>query len=483
MILCRDVACNVSTITMSTKLLKHINLIGIGLYLLALIVISMVFQSHAMELEWLLWGIGEVLFFFVLTSIFYPRWKNEKSWRFCRKVFWIALAIRLLYVIFSYYYFSIRLGYPFEGIGDAVGYYNRSEMLSRHIRRGDFGFVVNYLKGYSMGFSDHGYLIWLVFLQTIFGSGVLVARVFKALMSAYLCIVVYKLGSRTFGERTGRLAAVMCVFMPILIQLTGMHVKEMEMIFVSILALERMDYLIRSKKYSLWNILFPILLIGISFGFRTVIGMCLIFAFLVFIILSPSHLVNRKSKIVTLSATTVVFLAFLFTMVGSEMKYIYMLNFSGMDYMAQKYSAQGLGYSEMAKSKYLFPGAFVLPLSPMVDVSPDHNKMLHGSTFVKNFLAFFAMLSLIIAIRQRKWRDFSLIGAYELSYLAIIMFTFTSNSERFHEPAIPLILVMAAYAMTHLRRKDMTLFYIYCGLLFVALFAWNWLKLAARGMV
>lgn len=468
---------------MGIKLLRHISIIGIGLYLLALIVISVVFRAHALELEWILWGIGEVLFFFVLTSIFYPRWKNDEPKQFWRKVFWTALAIRLLYVIFSYYYFTFRFGFPFDGPGDAVGYYNRSVMLSRHIRRGDFEFVINYLKGYSFGFSDHGYLIWLIFLHTIFGRGVLVARIFKALMSAYLSIVVYKLASRTFGERTGRLAAVMCVFMPILIQLTGMHVKEMEMIFISILALERMDYLIRSKKYTLWNVLFPILLIGLSFGFRTVIGMCLIFAFFVFIILSPNHLVNRKSKIVTLSATTVVFLVFLFTMIGNEMKYIYMLNFSGMDYLAKKYEAQGLNYSEISKSKYLFPGAFVLPLSPMVDVAPVHNKLIHGSTFIKNFLAFFAMLSIVIAFRQRKWRDFSLIGAYELSYLAIIMFTFTSNSERFHEPAIPLILAMASYAMTRLRHKDLTLFYVYCGLLFVALFAWNWLKLAARGMI
>ena len=468
---------------MGTKLLRHISIIGVGLYLLALIVISVAFRDHALQLEWMLWGIGEVLFFFVLISIFYPRWKKDEPKQFWRKVFWTALAIRLLYVVFSYYYFTFRMGFPFDGPGDAVGYYNRSVALSKYIRKGDFGYVLHFLKGYSLGFSDHGYLIWLTFLHTLFGPGVLVARVFKALMSAYLCIVVFKLASRTFGERTGRLAAVMCVFMPILIQLTGMHVKEMEMIFVSILALERMDYLIRSKKYSFWNILFPILLIGISFGFRTVIGMCLIFAFLVFVILSPNHLVNRTGKIVTLSITVVVFLFFLFTLIGSEMKYIFMLNFSGTDYMAKKYESMGMQYSEITKSKYLFPGAFVLPLSPMVDVAPDHNKMIHGSTYIKNFLAFFAMLSIVIAIRQKKWREFSLIGAHELSYLAIIMFTFTSNSERFHEPAIPLILVMAAYAMTHLRRKDLTLFYVYCGLLFVALFVWNWLKLAARGLV
>ena len=468
---------------MSKKLTRYIALYGVGVYLLALLVISIVFREHVLQLKWMLWGIGEVLFFFVLTTVFYPLWKNDKPKKFWRKVFWVALAIRLLYVVFSYFYFKHTMGFPFDVQGDGMGYYNRSVILSRHVRKGDFGFVVNCLKGYSMGFSDHGYLIWLTFLHTIFGRSVLVARVFKALMSAYLCIVVYKLSSRTFGERTGRLAAVMCVFMPILIQLTGMHIKEMEMIFLSILALERMDYLIRSKKYTFWNILFPVLLIGLSFGFRTVIGMCLIFAFLVFVILSPNHLVNRKGKIITLSVTVAVFLVFFFTAVGSEMKIIYKLNFSGTDYMAKKYESLGLKYGEIAKSKYLFPGAFVLPLSPMVEESPDHNKMIHGSTYVKNFLAFFAMLAIVIAIRQKKWRDFSLIGAYELSYLAIIMFTFTSNSERFHEPAIPLILVMAAYAMTHLRRKDLKIFYVYCGVLFVALFVWNWLKLSARGLV
>ena len=468
---------------MSKKLTRYIALYGVGVYLLALLVVSIAFRDYALQLKWVLWGMGEVLFFFVLTTVFYPRWKKDEPKKFWCKVFWTALAIRLLYVILSYFYFKYTMGFPFDGPGDAMGYYNRSVILSRYIRRGDFGYVIDFIKNYSFGYSDHGYLIWLVFLHTLFGRGVLIARVFKALMSAYLCIVVYKLASRTFGERTGRLAAVMCVFMPILIQLTGMHIKEMEMIFLSILALERMDYLIRSKKYTLWNILFPILLIGLSFGFRTVIGMCLIFAFLVFVILSPNHLVNRKGKIITLSVTAAVFLVFLFTALGSEMKIIYRNNFSGTDYMAKKYESLGLQHTEIAKSKYLFPGAFVLPLSPMVNVTPDHNKLIHGSTYVKNFLAFFAMLAIVIAIKQRKWRDFSLIGAYELSYLAIIMFTFTSNSERFHEPAIPLILVMAAYTMTHLRRKDLKLFYVYCVALFVALIAWNWLKLSARGLV
>jgi hypothetical protein len=243
-----------------------------------------------------------------------------------------------------------------------------------------------------------------------------------------------------------------------------------------------MDYLIRSKRYTVWNILSPILLTGLTFGFRTIIGMCLIFAFLVFVVVSPRELVSKKGKIITVAGIVVVFFVFLFSPIGREMRIIYRLKFTDLNYQSERYEAEGMKYGNLAKSWILAPGAFVLPLAPMVEEAPDHNKMIHGSTYIKNFLAFFAMLAIVIAFRQKKWREFSLVGAYELSYLTIIMFSFTANSERFHEPAIPLLVLMSAYAMTHLRHKDLKLFYVYCGLLFVALFVWNWMKLSARGL-
>ena len=469
---------------MSTKLLKHINLIGIGLYLLALAVISVVFREHALQWKWILWGIGEVLFFFLLTTIFYPRWKGDETKRFKWKVFLVAFVIRGLYAFLVAYYYYYETGVAFEyGAGDSRFYHTTASFLSQCVRHGYVLYVFKYLNAFTMGWSDQGYPLWLTLIYTIFGRSLLTPRLFKALMSAYLCVVVYKLGTRTFGERTGRLAAVMTVFTPILVIICGMHTKEMEMIFLSILALERMDYLIRSKKYTVWNIVFPILLTGLTFGFRTIIGMSLIFAFLVFVVLSSNDLVPKKGKIITLAATVVVFFVFLFSPVGREMRIIYYVKFTDLSYQKDKYASEGMKHSELAQSWIMAPGAFVLPLAPMVEEAPDHNKMIHGSTYVKNFLAFFAMLAIVIAFRQKKWRDFSLIGAFELSYLAMIMFSFAANSERYHEPAIPLLILMAAYAMTHLRRKDLKLFYVYCGVLFVALVVWNWLKLSARGLV
>ena len=468
---------------MGTKLLRHISIIGVGVYLLALITISLVFNDYALQLKWVLWGMVEVLFFFVLTTLFYPRWKNDDPKRFRRKVFWTAFGIRALYAFLICYYYYYQTGKAFEyNVADGIWYHRTGVHLSRAVRQGYIRYVFQYLRAYTMGFSDQGYTLWLTLLYTIFGPNLLTPRLFKALMSAYLCIVVYKLGTRTFGERTGRLAAVMCAFMPILVQICGLHTKEMEMIFLSLLALERMDYLIRSKKYTTWNIAFPILLTGLTFGFRTIVGMCLIFAFLVFIMLSPKELVGKRGKIISVSTIVLVFFVFLLTGIGKEMRIIYRLRFVDLNVQTEKYEALGFKHAELAHSKYLAPGAFVLPLAPMVEESPEHNKMIHGSTYVKNFLAFFAMLAIVVAFRQKKWRDFSLIGAYELSYLAIIMLSFAANMERYHQPAIPLLVLMAAYAMTHLRRKDLILFYVYCGLLYLALFVWNWLKLSARGL-
>lgn len=468
---------------MTKKLLQHISLFGIGVYLLALIVISVAFREHALQVKWILWGVGEVLFFFLMTLYFYPWWKDMEQKRFRWTLFLIALVIRVAYVVLISYYYYYQTGIAFEyHAADSLGYHRTAVYLSQCVRHGQIEYIFKYLRAYTMGYSDQGYVLWLTLIYSIFGRSLLTPRLLKALMSAYLCLVVYRLGTRSFGERTGRLAAVMCVFMPIFIQMAGLHTKEMEMIFLSVLALERMDYLIRSKKYTVWNILCPILLTGLTFGFRTIIGMCLIFSFLVFVIFSPKEYIKKSNRIITVVATVVVLLVFLFTKVGWEMKVIYKVRFAEINYQTEKFEKEGMRHYELAQNKYLWPGAFVLPLAPMVKEAPDHNKMIHGSTYVKNFLAFFAMLSIMIAFRQKKWRDFSLIGAYELSYLAIIMFSFAANSERYHEPAIPMLVLMAAYAMTHLRHKDMKLFYVYCFVLFAALVTWNWLKLSARGL-
>ncbi|MBQ4369351.1 MAG: hypothetical protein II805_06265, partial [Candidatus Methanomethylophilus sp.] len=86
---------------------------------------------------------------------------------------------------------------------------------------------------------------------------------------------------------------------------------------------------------------------------------------------------DRGAQIITSAATVVVFLAFLLSPIGWEMKIINTVKFRHLNYQVEKYDKLGMKHNELAHGKYMAPAAFVLPLAPMVEESPDHNKMIH----------------------------------------------------------------------------------------------------------
>lgn len=469
---------------MPDKLYRHFQWIGIVLYLTVLLTVSLCFRTFALKPLWMVWGVTTIFFFFGLTMLCHQRWKDNEAKVFLRKVFWWALCIRLAYVgsIIFYYYWQTGVSFEYQA-ADSWMYHRVATYLSRLIRNGQIGECFQILNGNTMGFSDQGYLLYLTTLYTCFGNNILGPRLLKALMSAYMCVAIYKLASRSLGEKTGRLAAVMAVFLPQFIHYTGTYLKETEMIFLATMALERMDYLIRSRRYTFWNILLPILFTTLTFGFRTIVGMILLIAFMVYILFSETSLVSPKYKICTLGITAAIAFTLMLTPIGKEMIYVVKANFFASDVLVKKYQDMGLNYAQYAHYKYMAPGAFTLPLTNMVEVANENQKMMNGTYFVKNYLAFFALWCFVAAFRQKRYRDFRLIGTYTVFYVLIIAFSFAFNSERFHLPALPGLLIMAAYGMNYFKRKDFVFFYSYETLLFIAIMAWNYLKLAGRGLI
>ena len=108
--------------------------------------------------------------------------------------------------------------------------------------------------------------------------------------------------------------------------------------------------------------------------------------------------------------------------------------------------------------------------------------MTHGGFFIKNFLAFFVMLALYKLLINKKIRENLLIITFTLSYLMIIAFSAFANSERFHQPALPLQMILAAYGITQINSNEKRFFQWYVVLLSVSVIVWNWFKLAGRGL-
>lgn len=466
------------------KLQKHFTWIGIGVYLLSLLIVSLWFRPYALRLEWWAWGIGTILFFFFLSYLFTQRWAHDDPRKFLIKVFWIAFLIRAAYVTAMLYYYYYRTGISLEyGAADSIAYHLTSSHFADDIRAGHFRKVWRTLNANTMGFSDQGYILYLTSLYTLFGKNVLGPRLLKALMSAYTCIAIYKLTARNLGEKPARLATVMAVFLPQFIHYTGTYLKETELVFLATLALERFDALFHQNKKVVWNIVLVIVLTALTFGFRTIVGMILLASYGITILFADQAVVSKRFKIGAIGGLVAVTILFAVTPIGKEMWIILEENLKESDYTSKKYTYYGLKYAEYAHYKYLAPGAFTLPLTNLVEVANNNQKLMNGSYFVKNYLAFFAMWCIVCAIRQRQVKRFALIGSYTILYILIIAFSFAATSERYHFPAMPGILIMAAYAMTRFRRKDFPWYYVYCGLLVVAVVGWNYLKLSARGLI
>ena len=466
------------------KLQKHFTWIGIGIYLLSLLIVSLSFRQYALRLEWIAWGTATVVFFFFLSYLFTQRWAHDDQRKFLLKVFWIAFIVRAAYVTAMLYYYYYRTGISLEyGAADSIAYHLTSSHFADDIRAGHFRKVWRTLNANTMGFSDQGYILYLTSLYTLFGKNVLGPRLLKALMSAYTCVAIYKLAVRNLGEKTARLAAVMAVFLPQFIHYTGTYLKETEMVFLATLAMERFDALIRTKKHAAWNIISVILLTALTFGFRTIVGMILLASYGISILIADKALINKRIKYWAIGCLVVVTVVFAITPIGKEMWIIVKQNLKESDYTSKKYAYYGLKYAEYAHYKYLAPGAFTLPLTNMVEVANNNQKLMNGTYFVKNYLAFFAMWGIVCAIRQRGVKRFGLIGSYTILYILVVAFSFAATSERYSFPAMPGFLILAAYAMTRFRRKDFLWYYGYNVVLLLAIVAWNYLKLSARGLI
>ena len=90
----------------------------------------------------------------------------------------------------------------------------------------------------------------------------------------------------------------------------------------------------------------------------------------------------------------------------------------------------------------------------MVETPAQENqRLINGGNYVKNILAFFTMFALFLLIKEGKWRDHLLIGSFTIGYLVVIALSAFAQSERFHQPALPFILVFAAYGISRSENK------------------------------
>lgn len=460
----------------------QISLKAIGLYLGALAAVTLLFFRYAMPVEYIAMGIVWVTAFFGLVAWTSRKTYTMKGRSYLGVMLSLALALRVAWVIFSYFFYQIKTGHPFEfEAADAWEYHADATWLATTSWR----YTWDYLVASRSTLSDSGYLLYLSTLYRIIGPNILVARLVKALIGVATCWLLYRLASRTLGESTGRLTGLMAACMPNLIIYCGLHLKETEMIFLVVAFLERADALLRSRHYTVLSVTAPLLLGLALFTFRTVLGATALFAFVSAVLFTSNEIVQRSRKLV-LGGWIALTLAILAGgTIATETEGYWTSRHENQQVKREQQTLRGNKWAQYATGTVMAPMMFVLPFPTMVDVEQQYNQnVMHGGNYVRNMLGGFVVLSVFSAFFKRKdWRNKVLVGSFMIAYLTIISMSGFANSERFLLPGLPLLLLFAADGVAGLDAHNYRFVKIWYWVVPVMAVAWAFFKVGSRGLL
>ena len=447
-------------------------------YVVTLALVSALFIKHVLPLKFVLFGFVSVTIFFTYVSKLTMNWGNCSEHIFQRKVFVTALIIRLVYVVFIYYFYISETGAPHAYHKGDEGLY---QAVAAKWYEGGYEEFRNCIHDY-IDVSDSGYCWWLAILYLPFGPEVLVGRVVKCIIDAFTCLLLYNLGKRNFGESTGRIAAILYLLMPNAWYYCGVTLKEIEMSFLVVLFVERADLALHSSKLKIQNLILPLIASAVMLTFRTAMAAVMVASLAVAFVLGSQKQLQLWQKIVL----TAVFVVWMFMTVGVE------LFQESAQLWASRSATQESGYAwrsetntfaQYASATLFAPLIFTIPFSSMVEILGQENQMMmNGPNFIKNILSGLTIFALFMLVKRREWRRHVLPLALMGGYLVVLVFSNFAHSERFHFPVLALELLFAAYGVSQVTNRHKRLYMIWMVSVCIANMIWAYIKLAGRGM-
>ena len=455
---------------------------------------------------WLAWGyvpnydliftaaISVVLFFFAGRSM-----SNKFSLlgekKFLRSVFTVGLVVRVLWVLYLYYVFNPRYyGNNVGSMADIEWYMPFGKALSLWLS-GDSPYSLSELINhvYVSAIDDVAYpmILGIEYLLTGGISDVFIPMLIKSILGAYCAICAYRIAKRHFGEGVAHITAIFVCLNPNMIYWCANLFKEAEMVFFCCLAVDKFDEALSSNSALTIKSLLPGILCGFVLLFmRTTLGLALFAAVMVHVVLADRRIISVGKKIFMGTVMVLV----LSVVVGDHLieqskGYIERAQsdsqHANMEWRSTR--SGGNSFAKYATAGVFAPLIFTIPFPTFNQAYETQllQMQLSGGYFIKNILSFFVIIVLIQFIISGEWRKHVFIIGYMCAYLIILVFSNFAQSGRFHMPIWPMLMIFAAYGVQVAKNdKKMRKWFMYALYLevFICL-AWNWFKLAGRGMI
>ncbi|MFN5417581.1 MAG: hypothetical protein ACK5B9_11030 [Flavobacteriia bacterium] len=462
---------------------KFFSNLAIRTYFIILLIIAAFSFTNISPFLWLTFSTLTVLLFFINVYRLPIKWGKLSDAYFRKKLFKIALIIRIISILFFYFFFTYMNGNSFEfDAGDAFFYDETGKFMSDYFMSGKIDAFAELQK--YMVISDTGFPIYLGVIYSIFFKSILLARLLNAFFGAWLCVIIFDLVKRNFDSKVAKLAGIMMMIMPVLIYYSSLHLKETLMIFLLFVFINLADIIVKSKKINYYQILFLILSGSSLFLFRTVLGVCAIVSIISYLIFANQRITGIKRRLIIGFWMIGMLIFLLATSVRQDINtYIADGSTNQEQKVASVSNAQGNRLAKYGSKSLLFPMLIAAPFPTFVNTDQKNIMMLGGSIFIRNIYAFFVILALIVFYKRKLFSKHVLILSFLFSYLVVLGFSGFVLSDRFHLPIVPILVILAAYGVSQVNFKNFRFFNLYLILIGLIIIGWNWFKLAGRDII
>lgn len=443
---------------------------------------------------WLVASISVVLFFYGGKSMS-QSWAGIKEKRFLRNIFVAGFAIRLLWVLYCYWFFNPEhYNNVFGDSADVEWFMPFGKAIAQWISDGFNVSFEQLRKTWGSAIDDVGYPIWLGIGYAIWGewSDVFMPFVVKCIIGAYCSICIYRIAKRHFGEGTARLAAIFVCVNPNMIYWCATMMKEAEMVFFVCLGVDNFDRVLSSGKQYTFKALIPGILAGLALMFfRAALGLVFFLAVFAHVIMSSKRVMSTGKKILAGVLVTAVLAVSMGDRIRTQSQELFDAAQSSerheqnLEFRANRKG--GNSFAKYAGTAVFAPLIFTIPFTTfnVANESQYFQIQLSGGSYIKNIFSFFVILVFLMMLISGEWRRHVFILAYTAGYLMVLVVSSFAQSGRFHMPIWPMLMLFAAYGIQIAKgnaklRRGFT--WVLVAEVVVCL-AWNWFKLKGRGMI
>ena len=442
---------------------------------------------------WIVAALSVLLFFYGGVSMS-KQWSKANSKKFVRNIFVAGLIIRLLWVLYCYFFFNPdHFANSFGETADVEWYMPYGQAIAKWATDGfnkPFGKLMDNWGG---AIDDVGYPVWLSIIYLIFGvdCDVIIPFLIKVIISAYCSVCIYRVAKRHFGESVARMTAIFVCLNPNMIYWCGNMFKETEMVFLCFLAIDKFDQALYSGKGLTVKSLLPgVLAASALFFFRAALGAVIFLSVFMHVVMASDKVMSFGKKILV----GILVVASLLVGVGDSIRSQTesMLNTVQSDHQKENMEwrsrrAGGNSLAKYAGAAVFAPLIFTIPF-PTFNMANENQLLqaqLAGGSYIKNVLSYFVILVFLMMLVTGEWRRHVFILAYTVGYHVILVMSEFAQSGRFHMPVMPMMMLFAAYGIQVAKTngKMRKWFPIVLVLEVFICLAWNWFKLKGRGMI